>query len=159
MRSNLGVRWMIRMDMAAVLEIERQDEIEPWDDKEFRRILSLRNCIGMVCELDGNIVGFMVYLVLPQYIEVLRMSVATNRTRGKIGTAMVDKLKAKLSPLRRPLIRIRVAETNTAAALFLRTQGFLATLEAGAFGDRDGYRFEYSVAEPSKIANFRMNAI
>ena len=44
------IRWMIRRDMAEVLEIERAAFEFPWFEEEFIRCLRQRNCIGMVAE-------------------------------------------------------------------------------------------------------------
>src|SRR4051812_2604533 len=44
------IRWMIRRDMAEVLEIERSAFEFPWFEEEFIRCLRQRNCIGMVAE-------------------------------------------------------------------------------------------------------------
>ena len=41
------IRWMIRRDMAEVLEIERGAFEFPWFEEEFIRCLRQRNCIGV----------------------------------------------------------------------------------------------------------------
>ena len=51
------IRWMIRRDMAEVLEIERGAFEFPWFEEEFIRCLRQRNCIGMVAEHAERGVG------------------------------------------------------------------------------------------------------
>ena len=42
------IRWMIRRDMAEVLDIERQCFEFPWTEDEFINCLRQRNAIGMI---------------------------------------------------------------------------------------------------------------
>ena len=55
------IRWMIRRDMPAVLEIEGASFEFPWSEEEFIRCLRQRNCIGMVACRNDEVVGFMIY--------------------------------------------------------------------------------------------------
>ena len=55
------IRWMIRRDMSDVLSIENESFEFPWSEQDFIRCLRQRNCIGMVAEVDDQIVGFMIY--------------------------------------------------------------------------------------------------
>ncbi len=60
-QANCHVRWMIRRDMADVLEMESLCYAVPWTEEDFIRCLRQRNCIGMVAEVGEKVVGFMVY--------------------------------------------------------------------------------------------------
>jgi len=51
------IRWMIRRDMAEVLRIERESFEYHWTEEDFLCCLRQRNCIGMVAEADGQVVG------------------------------------------------------------------------------------------------------
>ena len=59
--ARLHIRWMIRRDMAEVLEIENQSFEFPWSEEEFIRCLRQRNCIGMVADCDDKVVGFVTF--------------------------------------------------------------------------------------------------
>jgi [ribosomal protein S18]-alanine N-acetyltransferase len=59
---------------------------------------------------------------------------------------MVDKLKSKLSHERRSRILLEVRETNTAAQLFFKSQGFRATAVIEDYYDstpEDAYMMQY----------------
>lgn len=120
------IRWMIRRDMAEVLAIENQSFEFPWSEEDFIRSLRQRNCIGMVAECDERVVGFMIYELHRNRLHILNFSVRTEFRRRGVGSQMLHKLIAKLSQQRRNRIMLEVRETNLAAQLFFRENGFRA---------------------------------
>jgi len=120
------IRWMIRRDMPEVLAIERESFEFPWSEDDFIRCLRQRNCIGMVAEYDDRVVGFMIYELTKTRIHVLNFAVATDQRRRGVGSQMGAKLIGKLSSQRRTRITLEVRETNLAAQLFFRANGFRA---------------------------------
>ncbi|MGA2618796.1 MAG: ribosomal protein S18-alanine N-acetyltransferase [Thermoguttaceae bacterium] len=153
------IRWMIRRDMAEVLQIERENFEFSWVDEDFVRCLRQRNCIGMVAEYEDRVVGFMIYELHKSRIHVLNFAVAAAYKRHGVGSQMVAKLIAKLSPARRSRIVLEVRETNLAAQLFFRENGFRAISVLHKYYDdtpEDAYLMQYryrserqSVVEPS----------
>ena len=124
---NVQIRWMIRRDMAEVLQIERSSFEYHWTEADFLHCLRQRNCIGMVAEHGNRVVGFMIYELFKNRLHILNFAVAEDfRLRG-IGNQMVAKLANKLSQQRREFITLEVRETNLAAQIFFREQGFQAT--------------------------------
>ena len=75
-RTDLHIRWMIRRDLPTVLEIEESNFEFPWTEDDFLRCLRQRNCIGMVVELDDEIVGFMIYELHTNRLHILNFAVA-----------------------------------------------------------------------------------
>ncbi len=122
----VAVRWMIRRDMPEVLAIENASFEFPWTEEEFVRCLRQRNCIGMVAECDDRVVGFMIYEMGKTRIRVLNFATAPEYRRRGVGSQMLAKLIAKLSPQRRTRITLEVRETNLPAQLFFRANGFRA---------------------------------
>ena len=131
------IRWMIRRDMAEVLEIERGAFEFPWFEEEFIRCLRQRNCIGMVAEHAERVVGFMIYELHKTRLHILNFAVASDVRRRNIG---------KLSSQRRTRISLEVRETNLAAQVFFRTNGFKATSVLHEFYDdspEDAYLMQF----------------
>src|ERR1044072_5757669 len=95
------IRWMIRRDMAEVLEIERSAFEFPWFEEEFIRCLRQRNCIGIVAEHSERVVGFMIYELPKTRLNILNSAVASDLGRRCVGRQMIDKLGGKLSSQRR----------------------------------------------------------
>lgn len=118
------IRWMIHRDTPAVLDIERRSFEFPWSEDDLLRCLRQRNCIGMVADCEETVAGFMVYELQLTKLEILNFAVHPQWRRRGIGQAMVNKLKSKLSPLKRSQLWLMIRETNLAAQLFFARQGF-----------------------------------
>jgi len=140
------IRWMIRRDMPEVLDIENEGFEFPWLEEDFIRCLRQRNCIGMVAEHEDRVVGFMIYELHKNRIHVLNFAVAANRLRRGVGSQMIAKLIGKLSSQRRSRIVLEVRETNLAAQLFFRENGFRAVSVLRAYYEdtpEDAYLMQY----------------
>jgi len=140
------IRWMIRRDMPEVLDIETESFEFPWMEEDFIRCLRQRNCIGMVAEYEDRVVGFMIYELHKNRIHALNFAVADEYRRHGVGSQMVAKLIAKLSAQRRSRILLEVRETNLAAQLFFRENGFRAVSVLRAYYEdtpEDAYLMQY----------------
>ena len=154
-RLSVHIRWMIRRDMADVLEIENHSFEFPWFEEDFIRCLRQRNCIGMVAEYDEHVVGFMIYELHKTRLHILNFAVHPDFRRSQVGFQMVSKLTSKLSYQRRTQITLEVRETNLEAQLFFRGQDFRATnVLRGFYEDtpEDAYLMEYRYKQdPSEM--------
>jgi ribosomal-protein-alanine N-acetyltransferase len=156
------IRWMIRRDMAEVLEIEQTSFEFPWQEEDFVRCLRQRNCIGMVCEHDDRVVGFMIYELHKTRLHILNFAVASQYRRRRIGRQMVDKLAGKLAAARRSRILLEVRETNLAAQLFFKACGFRAVSVLREFYEdspEDAYLMQYRYRPAAAIPEFGQNRI
>ena len=122
----VSIRWMRWKDMKEVLEIENECFEFAWVEDDFVRCLQQRNCIGMVAEYQGRVVGFMIYELQKTKIHLLNVATLKEFRRKGVGAQLVAKLIAKLGNQRRSRILLEVRETNLPAQLFLRSLGFLA---------------------------------
>ena len=142
----IHIRWMIRRDMAEVIAIETESFEFPWSEDDFVRCLRQRNCIGMVAEMDDQVVGFMIYELHKNRLHILNFAVADRYRRLGIGTQMVSKLAGKLSDQRRSRILLEIRETNLPAQLFFRESGFRAVSVLKEFYEdtpEDAYLMQY----------------
>lgn len=125
------VRWMIRRDMEHVLGIERASFGSPWTERDFQLMLKQRNNIGMICESPrrgiDRPVGFMVYELCQSELIIRNFAVHPDWRHQGVGTAMIDKLKTKLSATRRGKASVSITETNLDGQLFFKQCGFIAT--------------------------------
>ena len=145
-QQRVQIRWMIRRDMAEVLQIEGEGFEFPWSEDDFIRCLRQRNCIGMVAEHADRVVGFMIYELHKTRLHLLNFAIGKEFRRQGAGTQMLAKLTAKLSSQRRTRILLEVRETNLAAQLFFRTLGFRAVSVLRDFYDdttEDAYLMQY----------------
>jgi ribosomal-protein-alanine N-acetyltransferase len=152
---SVQIRWMIRRDMAEVLDIERDSFEFNWTEEDFLSCLRQRNCIGMVAEHEGRVCGFMIYELHKTRLHILNFAVEPGRRRLGIGAQMVEKLINKLSQQRRHEIVLEVRETNLPAQLFFQTQGFRAVqVLRNHYHDsaEDAYLMQYRM-EVDELAN------
>ena len=125
-RLAVHVRWMIRRDMAEVLDIEQEAFEFPWSEEDFTRCLRQRNCIGMVAEMAESVVAFMIYELHRSRLHVINFAVRRSHRRLGVGTMLMNRLAGKLSPDRRDRILLEVRERNLPAQLFFRALGYRA---------------------------------
>lgn len=147
---SVQIRWMIRRDMPEVLRIENDSFEFNWSEEDFLACLRQRNCIGMVAEHEGHVVGFMIYELHKTSLHILNFAVAPQFRRTGVGAQMIEKLINKLSQQRRQEIVLEVRETNLAAQLFYHTQGFRAVRVL-----RNHYA---DSAEDAYVMNYRLDA-
>jgi ribosomal-protein-alanine N-acetyltransferase len=163
------IRWMIRRDMPEVLQTEQESFEFAWTEEDFLRCLRQRNCIGMVAERGEKVVGFMIYELHKAKLHILNFAVHPCCRRVGVGAQMVAKLISKLSSHRRTRITLEVRETNLAAQLFFRQQGFRAVRVLRAYYEDSGedaflmqYRFADDTSEDTddavnRIAQYEEN--
>jgi ribosomal-protein-alanine N-acetyltransferase len=148
--SRTHIRWMIRRDMADVLQIEQDCFAFPWSEEDFLRCLRQRNCIGMVAEQGDQISGFMIYELHKNKLHILNFAVRPDYRRTQVGAHMVTKLIGKLSNHRRTRITLEVRESNLAAQLFFQDRGFMAVRVLRSFYDdtgEDAYLMQYRLGD------------
>jgi ribosomal-protein-alanine N-acetyltransferase len=140
------IRWMIRKDLSFVLNIEESSFEFPWTEDEFIHCLRQRANIGMVAEIGEDVVGYMIYGLHKNRIDLLTLAVHPSFRKQGIGRSMIEKLISKLEYQRRNRITTEVRETNLAAQLFLRQMGFRATdIRRNAYDNtpEDAYQMIY----------------
>ncbi len=114
---------MIRRDMPEVFKIDK-DSHNPWDEETFISHLRQRNCIGLICETEEKIIGFVICYLEKQAMSLIKMVVGKEHRRKKVGTLIIDKIKSKLSFTRRKIIEFEVDDIDLGMQLFLRECGF-----------------------------------
>jgi len=145
-QNRVHIRWMIRGDMPEVLHIEDLSFKYTMCEEDFLYYLRQRNVIGMVVEMGEKIVGFMIYKLHKSKLHILHLAVLPSMRHSGVGSQMITTLVSKLSSHRRTRISITVPETNLAAQLFLRANGFEAVnVLRGYYEDRgeDAYNMVY----------------
>lgn len=142
------IRWMVARDMSQVMEIERASFDHPWTASDFHDFLGRRHKIGMVAKVGNRIAGFGTYELNSDHIRLTSIAVDPLIRRQGVGESMISHLKRKLSTRSRTSIIAETRETNIAAQLFLRDQGFFAERILRKFyqtseGHEDAYQMIY----------------
>ena len=145
---DVQIRWLIRRDMAEVLEIEGEAFEFPWTEEDFLCCLRQRNCIGMVAEFNHKIVGFMIYELHRDRLQILNFAVHEAYRRRGVGSQMVLRLVDRLSQQRRKEICLEVRESNLQAQQFFKDREFAAVDVLRSHYDdtaEDAYLMQYSL--------------
>jgi len=140
------VRWMVRRDFAQVLAIEQACFEFPWTEEEFLQCLQQPNCLGMVAEYEGRVVGFVIYETPKNRIFITNIATEPEFQRHNIARQMIQKLVTKMIYQQRHKIAIEIRETNLPALLCFRALGFrVAMIRKNFYEDQseDAYVLQY----------------
>ncbi len=144
------LRWMVLRDIPEVSAIEKACFEFSWTEEEFLKCLKQRNCVGMVAERNDVIIGFMIYEMSKNRINLLNLGIQPALRGQNVGRQLIQKLAGKLTGERRNRITCEIRERNLNAQLFLRALGFRAVGILRNFYEEtqeDAYVMEYRVAE------------
>ena len=84
------LREMVEADVGAIADIERECFALPWSEKDIVSACNRADFCGIVAQMDGEIVGYLLGLSLFENAEVLRIAVKKNLRGQKIGGALLD---------------------------------------------------------------------
>lgn len=127
-RTPANIRWLIRRDWPEVSAIEGASFQEPWDKEKFHSLLNERNIVGMIAEVSNKVVGFFIYELHKQHLNLLIMAVHPAYRRQGIGDQMMGRLISKLSPGRRTELVVLLPESCAKATRpFFEKYGELGT--------------------------------
>ena len=153
-------RWMIRRDMERVLEISGDSFMDAWTEEMFIRHLRESNTIGRVCEHGETIVGYCIYVVWRDHIEVANIAVDYEWRRAGAGRCLIQKvIDSGQYNRQRKRVDVVVQERNLGAQLFFRSLGFRAVeVERGcdAKTAEDAYRMVRRLGDPPPIVGNRI---
>lgn len=144
--TKVETRWRLDRDVPAMMEIENLCHSEPWDEVEMWRTLRHRSRICRVAEVNRKIVGYVIYELSKEYLNVTNLAVHPDWQRQGVGTELIGRLKRCLSEQRRSRIYAAVSEQNLDAHLFFQAQEFRAVdILRGFYDQVDAYDFVYEL--------------
>lgn len=148
------IRYLIERDVDQVLELDSLC-FEPTISKE--ELLSYVNrsvhgVVPRVIELNGKIIGFHIYAVQLNKVEIYRLGVHPDYRRKGFGSRFIADAYKKLSMKRRSLECV-VSDHADAAIAFFRSSGFAATgvIRNWSLDGSDGYTFSLILREAIPI--------
>lgn len=129
---SLQIRWMIRRDLAEVLEIEWLCFRFPWGERDFIRSLRHTRTIGLVMEESGAVVAYALYeLGDPYDLErsppcITNLAVIPRLHDRGLGRRLVEDISRRLLRNKRDRLEVFVADFNLDAQHFFAACGFRA---------------------------------
>lgn len=119
----LNIRWALRRDLGEMIACDEGPDA--WGTAEFIHNLRRRTCISMVAECGEKVVGFVVYDLLRDRLEVLRVAVHPESRRLTVGSQLIATLVKKVQAHhRRNCLEASVEMNDLRACLFLAARGF-----------------------------------
>lgn len=146
MIAHTGIRYATYEDLPEILSLEETCFEFPWSEQDFIYYLNSNAASSLVVESDDEVIGYVVYSVDGDKMEILNLAVDPNFRRRGVGSEILAILREKSELTNRNKIVGHVREMNLAAQLFLRANGFIATeIKRGQYDetDEDCYLFEY----------------
>ncbi len=125
------IRWLTAKDLSPVLDIDQHGTGSRWEEADFLHALRQRNCIGMVAEAGGEVVGYMLYDLTCDHVRLLKLAVRRDVWGNGYGTDLLEKVNRKVATHRRPNGVCRIPEHNLPAHLLFRSCGWWCVGEGG----------------------------
>jgi [ribosomal protein S18]-alanine N-acetyltransferase len=152
----MKIRWCVRSDVDEVTEIERLSFEFPYTKQEIVTLLKQPTVIGLVCEIDGEIAGYIIYDLATTSLIIHVIAVHPKYRRSGIGTALIERLKWKLTG-RRVKLEVLVRESNLSALAFFKSNGLIASgLIRKPYPEQtcdDGVMMAFRESQPLDIRN------
>jgi ribosomal-protein-alanine N-acetyltransferase len=143
------LRWLITADLPAVLQIADDCLGLQWTVEEFQECFRSLDTIGKVVEVQGSVIGFLIYQLERDAHEVAikSIAVAPDWQRHGVGHSMISSLDRKLSQGYERVSAL-VPEGNLSLQLLLRSAGFRAVrVLRRYYDDEDAYLMEKGKSE------------
>ncbi len=107
------ITWMDRrVDLSEVLSINARNELDVWSADTFNQHLDERYVIGKVARHEDDVVGYMIYVLHKDHIDVLKIEVDPDHGGRGIMEQMIENLAHQLSPARRREIVFHILEAD-----------------------------------------------
>lgn len=167
--ANFTLRRILHRDLPALMQIEQQPPALRWTEQDLKAVIQTPNTAGWVAEVDGRVVGFLIYVVSlqpqreetardngkeqphwakwfrprqPLHVTLLNLAVIADCHRCGLGRMLVGRLSQEFT---HPQDRIQatVPESNLSIQCLLREAGYRAVrIFRGYYDSEDGYLME-----------------
>jgi ribosomal-protein-alanine N-acetyltransferase len=130
---SLQFRPMTTADMDEVMAIERSSYRFPWSERFFLQELQVPCARSILAEIDGGIVGYILFWLLPGSVDIHNVAVHINFRRRGIARLLLSEVLAQARAQSATRVTLEVRKSNVAAKKLYERIGFQVT------GTRQGY--------------------
>ncbi|HSK29716.1 MAG TPA: ribosomal protein S18-alanine N-acetyltransferase [Candidatus Limnocylindria bacterium] len=124
---------MTTADMDEVMVIERTSYRFPWSTGFFLQELQVACARSILAESDGQIIGYVLYWLLPGAVDIHNIAVHVDFRRRGLGRVLLDKVVAEARRQSILHVTLEVRKSNLPAQKLYESIGFVTT------GIRKGY--------------------
>jgi len=133
-------------DRVDVLRIEKASFPDAWTAEVLDGWLA-HGASGHILEREGRCVGFFLVLLASDHLHVANLAVAPEERRKGIATLALRKIENIAWAYGLPRIELEVRETNLAAQLLYRRNGYRAVeIVRSYYTDQDAYKMTKDVS-------------
>jgi [ribosomal protein S18]-alanine N-acetyltransferase len=124
---------MTLADIDSVMAIERASFTYPWSTRFFLQELQVQCARSIVAEVDRKVVGYILFWLLPDAVDIHNLAVDSAFRRCGIGRALLQRVVRQAKDRGSIRVTLEVRRSNTGAQRLYESVGFLTT------GIRKGY--------------------
>jgi ribosomal-protein-alanine N-acetyltransferase len=124
---------MTLADIDRVMSIERASFAHPWSTRFFLQELQVQCARSLIAEIDGQVVGYILFWLLAEEIDIHNLAVHTAFRRCGIGRALLDRVVDQAQARGSLRVTLEVRRSNLPAQQLYKSFGFSTT------GIRQGY--------------------
>jgi ribosomal-protein-alanine N-acetyltransferase len=120
-------------DLDEVMAIERAAFRYPWSSRFFLEELQVPCARSFLAEINGKIVGYVLFWLLPEEVDIHNIAVHSDFRRHGIGQALLHRVLEQARDRNSSRVTLEVRVSNTVAQRLYQSVGF------DARGVRKGY--------------------
>jgi len=127
---------MIRADLDEVMAIERTSFRHPWSSRFFLEELQVACARSVLAEINGKIVGYVLFWLLPEEVDIHNIAVHTDFRRQGIGHVLLQQVAEQARSRNSSRITLEVRVSNLPAQNLYKSLGFVSKgLRKGYYSD------------------------
>lgn len=125
-------------DINEVMAIERTAYRYPWSERFFLQEIGVQCARSVLAEVNGKIVGYVLYWLLPDEVDIHNIAVHREFRRMGIGSRLLDHAIRAARARASVRVTLEVRKSNSVAQKLYLSQGFTVTGERRGYYSDDG---------------------
>ena len=127
---------MMMADIDEIMVIERSSYRFPWSQGFFLQELQVNCARSLLAELDGKIVGYILYWLLPDMVDIHNVATHVNYRRRGIARLLLGQVLVQAEAHLISRVTLEVRRSNMPAQRLYESFGFINTgLRKGYYSD------------------------
>jgi [ribosomal protein S18]-alanine N-acetyltransferase len=127
---------MVPVDLDEVMAIERTSFRHPWSSNFFLEELQVACARSILAQLNEKIVGYVLFWLLPETVDIHNIAVHSEFRRRRIGQALLQQVLEQARSRHSSRVTLEVRVSNIAAQKLYESVGFVSQgLRKGYYSD------------------------
>jgi [ribosomal protein S18]-alanine N-acetyltransferase len=132
----VSFRSMVPADLDEVMAIERTSFRYPWSSNFFLEELQVVCARSIVAQVNDKIVGYVLFWLLPEEIDIHNIAVHTGFRRQRVGQTLLQQVVEQARSRNSARVTLEVRVSNIAAQKLYDSVGFVSHgLRKGYYSD------------------------